>query len=829
MVSTSDPAQLSIRRLFNTSFNDLYEKLVLGQHLESTEFVKLLSIAVILANQSDLELNRLGYRIVLLYGNSTNDYIPLYDISLNTGLIPVANLVKNFINSEGKWLNKTTFVEEFTGSFIDSFRENQIVHTEQQFVLNEVFRENINESIYVVAPTSYGKSELIISSIRLNPNKKFCILVPSKSLLSQTKKRLLNARIDWVTKIVTHPEMHEESLENSVYILTQERLSRLLNIDQGLSFDFLFVDEAHNLLEKDSRNELLASVISILNFRNKKLAIKYLTPFLTDTSNLNLRTAAKVELEFLIDEYVKTERFFTADFREGKNEHKLYEQFSNRFYNLQSSSHTAIEYLLENSVDKNIIYFNKPKDIEKFVVDLASSLDLIDDNDVNIAIEELSISLDGEYRLIECLKKGVVYHHGSMTDTVRHYVEYLFNKSPNIRYLVSSSTLLEGVNMPIERIFLMSCSKGQSNLTASQFKNLIGRVNRFSEIFTNAEAASLKKLEPEIHIVASDGYIRRTANLDTFLKSRVCVTKNIKDKPKNVLLEKVHINSDNQQKYDNALSRLENLERGIIEGYDDEYVSTSVGKLLIAGAISEIDVFSDEQNVQDVLDDIDEESIVDSNTLLDIIYRAFIEQFEVSGSEDKHQLSRLGNIQAQTFYAMMLDWKMAKTPFKLMIRRFISYWDELYQNNPNAQVYVGKWGDEPKDDGGFIDHYTRINRKNQNEKINLAIVRIKEEEDFIEHALFRFIDILNDLNLIEESFFKHLKYGTTDEKVIALIRHGLSRGVAELILSKYVDYLELNLEKQIVSIDPKLLNAMKDENESILQLFEVEMNTGIDI
>jgi len=133
----------------------------------------------------------------------------------------------------------------------------------------------------------------------------------------------------------------------------------------------------------------------------------------------------------------------------------------------------------------------------------------------------------------------------------------------------------------------------------------------------------------------------------------------------------------------------------------------------------------------------------------------------------------------------MFDWKMEKTPFKLMIRRFINYWDQLYEKYPDAQVFVGKWGDETKNNEGYRELYTRINGKSRKEKINLAIVRIKEE-DFIEHALFRFIDVLN---YIDETFFKKLKYGTTDENVIALIRHGFSRGVAELILVKYKFFL----------------------------------------
>ncbi len=825
MSSRVNPKQLSIRRLLNTSFDQLYQKLFLGAELSPKESVKILSIATILSNQNDIELKRLGYRIVLLYGNLTEDYIPLYDLAINTGLIPVANLIKNFLIEHEKKLIRSVFVEEFTESFVDSFRESNIVYTEQQLVLNTIFQTNIEKSMYVVAPTSYGKSELITQSIKFKPGHKFCVVVPSKSLLMQTKKRVLDENIDWIQKIITHPDMHDENTQNAVYILTQERLSRLLNIDKNLSFDFLFIDEAHNLLDKDYRNQLLASVISIVNHRNPTVAIKYLTPFLKDVSNLEIKTADKIDLNYSIKEYVKSEKFYLADYRQGKKENKLYEQFSNKFYSYDTYSENYIQYITEQSTDKNIIYFNRPKDIESFVLKLIDSLEPIADPDVAIAVVELRENFSEEYTLIECLKKGVVYHHGSMTDPVRNYVEYLFRKSPNLKYMVSSSTLLEGINMPIQKLFLMSCKKGLGNLSASQFKNLIGRVSRFSEIFSGNKKINLKKLEPEIHIIGSDQYTSANSNLRKFLKDRVYISKKIKDSPKNILLEKTKLDESNIDRFEDAIFRLENFEEGIIPNYSQDYITTDVGRLLIVNGVGEIDVFANEQAIAETLKEIDDESISDPYELMKVIYNGFIKYSDDSLS-NKNNLERLKDPLAQKFYGMMFSLRIEKTPFKVLIKKFTNHWNRIYEEKPDSLVYVGKWGDEKTEDG-HREIYTRINLKSNKEKINLAIVRIKEEEDFIDHFLFRFIDILNDLNFIDKDFFKKIKYGTTDEKIISLIRHGLSRGVSELILKKYSEYVVIDIENRLVTLSPKLLQAMRDEDESILQLFEVEMSTGI--
>jgi len=826
MGSKKNPDQLSIKRLINSGFSRIYNKLILRERFDGDEVVKLLSIAVILVNQNDINLKRLGYRIVLYYGNRTDDYMPLYDISLNTGLIPVAKLAKKYIDLNEVNVSNSYFVNEFVDSYVDSFDKEGIVRTEQQLILNEYFDKEIENTLHVVAPTSYGKSELIVNALKNQVKRKACIIVPSKSLLLQTKKRIIDAKIDWIDRIVSHPEMHDPDLVNSVYILTQERLSRLLNVDQNLIFDYLYIDEAHNLLEKDSRSELLASVISAVCHRNIDVAVKFLTPFVTDVSNLNIRTAPYSDLSYFIDEYVKSERFYIADYRNGKVEQLLYDQFTNEFHNMNEGYGDSISYVIGNSADKNIIYFNKPKDIEKFVVDLAATqLDVVS-HEMLVAINELVDNVDPDYKLIDCLRKGIAYHHGSMSDSVRNYVEYLFRTSIELKYLVSSSTLLEGVNLPIERLFMMSGQKGKGNLTPSQFKNLVGRVNRFSEIFNSENEDGLDKLEPEIHIIATDEYVASNANFKTYIINRANVTKKIKDKPENVLLVETRINENNIDRYKDAIYRLENLENNLIDDYDYGYVKTTVGKLLVANSVNEINIQKNEEEMQNKLNGIAERNIDNTNNLMDVIGDLFVGYATCeSGGE---RLGRLANPKAKTFYAMMLDWKVSKFPLKLMMRHFINYWDGLYERNPTAQVYVGKWGDEKKDDG-HLEHYTKINTKTRKEKVNLAIVRIKEEEDFIEYVIFRFIDILYDMQKIDEEFYMKIKYGTNDENVIRLIRYGFSRGVAELILVEYSDFVIIDIEHESVNLIDGLYEKMESDGVSVFQLFEVEMNTAIKV
>jgi len=820
MVEGNNPKQLTLLRLLNTSFSELYHSLLLNEKIEPIDYSKLLSIAIVLTNQDEILLKRLAYRIVLKYSLNTGDFIPLYDFSLNNGLIPVARMIGQLIDNPTS-IARSSFINEFSLSFIDSFEINGIYRTEQQYALNDFVKVNKNESLYVVAPTSYGKSDLIINEVS-SRNVRTCILVPSKSLLAQTKKRIFEAAIEGVDFIVTHPEMYEENPNAKVFLLTQERLSRLISQYKDLAFDTVFVDEAHNLLNNDSRSRLLASVITILQFRNNNTAVKYLTPFINEIDNIKLKFTPPSDLKFSIDEYVKSEFYFIADFRCVKNETLFYDQFTNSFIETKSNDQDYLEYLFHNAVSKNIIYFNKPTSIESFVKEMINSLPLVKNEEINSAIDELSEGFAPEYLIVEGLKRGVVYHHGSMTEPVRNYVEHLFRECEELKYLVSSSTLLEGVNMPIERLFLMCTKKGIGNLTAAHFKNLVGRVNRFSEIFNESDYNNIKKLIPEIHIIGTDKYSAANANFKKFLDNRVNVRKELKDKPENVLLEAVDIIDGNKREYTDAITRLENLERGVVNDYQDQYTKTEVGNLLIANSVSEIKVFDKEQDIHKAIEKLEDESINNTNQLMDILYNCFFSF--IDETEVDTPLIRLENQEAKTFYAMLLDWRIDKKPFKLMIRLFINYWDDLIQRMPNFQIYVGKWGDEVKRSGGHKTHYTQIGGKTRADKINLAIVRIKEEEDFLEHELLKFIEVLNDLNKINSNFYKKVKYGTTDDETIKLIKIGLSRSVAELLLAKYPQFVLDIPNSQSKRISYLVVDEMKRQGEGLLQQLEVKMN-----
>jgi hypothetical protein len=156
-----------------------------------------------------------------------------------------------------------------------------------------------------------------------------------------------------------------------------------------------------------------------------------------------------------------------------------------------------------------------------------------------------------------------------------------------------------------------------------------------------------------------------------------------------------------------------------------------------------------------------------------------------------------------------------------MISLFVGYWRQLYKRDRYVLVYVGKWGDT-RLPGGIAEHYTRFDKKNRTQIVNLAIVRIKEEQDFVDNNLIKYVEVLYDLGLIEDNFYAQIKYGTDDDTAICLIKNGLSLSSASLLLKKYRSYLSIDTVAGTIAYADNLVDEMKNAQENHILICEIQ-------
>ena len=810
--------KLTLRKLYNTEFPELYKKLLIGTELSDEELEKILSIGIFLTGLDNKNLQRLGYRLFLLYSKITDDYKPLYELSLNKGLIPISKFIENNLNYSERYGNIYTEINSIES---DEFKWNNSYQTIGQFELFKEAKESKLKSQIIVAPTSYGKTELILSFIDHTKFKKICIISPTKSLLAQTKKRIINKF--GYRKIITYPEMYSDKDNEIIAVLTQERLLRLLQNNPNLKFDLLVIDEAHNILDdfsdENRRSVILASVIIICKKRKENLVCKYLTPFLRSKESLKIECLPNVDEWYSVVENVKSEIFYFYDLENNKK--VLLDQYSttkDKLIDLQVNELGDDEDVVITYCDnKNIIYLNSPKKLENFAFKLFSKLPERQILSLNKAARDLREYVHEDYKLADYIEKGVIYHHGSIPEPVRYFIEDLYVNVPEIKMLIANSTLLEGVNIPATKMFILDPCRGNSYLSPSSFKNLIGRVCRFGEIFNNS-TGDLKYLLPEIHIVKG-GYCRQNFKVENFVKGRKILVEDydkIFDDIKNPLL--VNSNSDEAKKK-KAEDILENISHSdAITVNNSNKAKTKVGQLCFENNINIFNILEMEKQIDNEIENVNIAQSID--TVFNIIYYLFFYKINDSNGE-YNNLKRLRENEAQSFYKMLINWRIMGFTMKVMTDEVVGYWNTLREEQSRI-VYVGKWGDKTR--GGHREYWTDITEKDEYEKVNLAIVRLKEEYDFIDNEIVKYIEVLYSLELIEESLYLKIKYGTDDKAKIALLNCGISSILSKLLQEKYADMFETDTDNSTVIFSENLVSEMLKNNENGILISEVKMN-----
>ncbi len=817
-----------MRSIKDTDFFTAYKKLATGstENLTENEKYLLLKFAVIFLNYGEEHLEKFGYKIILSYSNLFADYVPLYDVAINKDYIPVAKFIEDryFYSEEHEQDFHRLWMSAYKENFRHTRNNSEIYFSAGQKRLY-IFSQNTKNYI-IVAPTSYGKSELIIHKVEENLDKNVCIIVPTKSLLAQTRKYLLkNSKIrQSQSKIITHPDMLNEIPETFIAVLTQERLLRLLQKHSDLCFDIVLLDEAHNLIENDSREILTIQDLKILKKRKFDTKFYYFTPFLVDPQKLKVFKNEDL-LESKIEEFIKVEKYFAFNLLTTKKTLKIYDQFINDFFEIERLSEISepFQFIDKYAGAKNIIYINRPKHIEEFAISIQSPIEINDEIEkVQKALKEF---LHQDYNLIETIKNGVVYHHGGMPENVRLYVENAFSKIDEIKYIVTTSTLLQGVNIPAEKLFLLDTRKGRGNLNSAQFKNLSGRVCRFSEVF-NKESGELKFLEPEIYVIKSD-FSRSDADIEKFLKDRVKDNKIISDEINNPLIKK-NLESDLTEEEKKIIKEAEEYQENIEEDSGTlenlRTVNSEIAKLCFKNNIHDFDIFENEEQLEkNYQNSKDISPVSNSDNLIFLITKIFLWKIKLNES-DTDNFTRLENDKAKMFYSMLLEWRASGKSYIEMINSFIWYWDN---KKTDSYIYVGtKWGEitSPYEDG-FRELYIDLSKKTPSQKINIAIIRIKEEQDFVDYQLMPYVEILNDLELIEPGFYDKIKYGTDDEEMIKMLKEGFSIELAKTIKSgNYSEYIDIS---DTLKVDNGIIQKMKDNNENEILIFEISYYISI--
>jgi superfamily II DNA or RNA helicase len=764
-------------------FNSVIKKITLNETLDEDEIVYILACAIVFLKEYNSDKRKIqhlnfGYSILLKVALNNDYYEPLMDLSINLGLYPIVRYI-----IENKLVDGLTIKDIVLDANIEKYKKNNIVETYKQRKYREELLESSSKERSYIAPTSFGKSSFIVEVLKREKDRKVAIIVPTKSLLLQTYK---NIKYNFPErKIIFHDEMYNND-GNFIAVLTQERLLRLLNKFKDLSFDHLIVDEAHNLLNKDQRSILLIRAIRRNRFRYPETKILYLSPLVENSENLKYD-----DYQFIFERKISF-NFKDPDISEYKSNGYVYKynRFLDEFY-LSEKNEDYLDYLLSKSRTKNFLFLVQPKKIEKLAQLISERIEnLVDNRDLFELSELMSKNIHEDFYCVEYIKKGVIYLHGVLPDLIKEYLEYKFSKISSIRYLVANRVILEGVNLPIDNLYILNTWR----LNTKDLINLIGRVNRLNEIFHN-ENGDLRKLSPEIHFINNDVFGQKNGNMSNkiqWLRSGL-----FSDEVKNpVLLNCIDSpsqetnGSNNEYFFDDTnipINRTKEKEDFLIlnendpqvrlrhilyeSGLDTEYEDFDLAHTVLAYRMDKI-----KNNLNWINADI-----------IDKIYMFFIKDLE--SKLTNKELSRLKNLKARNFYKMFIE-RLHTLHLRDHIKVMLKYFYSIREDIDDKIFYVGRaYGEieHPQDiyktnKKYSSENYIDLSLKSQKELVNIALIKIKIESDFVSFSLNKFVNVLYELSLITQPEYNKFMYGNENRKFTEFVQLGLSSSLINFLI-----------------------------------------------
>ncbi|WP_323610291.1 DEAD/DEAH box helicase [Pectobacterium versatile] len=476
-----------------------YINLMIGElvSIDKITVKRLISTAQIFYYSDDEFLKKEGTVILSMLievcANRYNDIIPIANnIFYNSGDFPnIGLLEKKFpdVSFEFNW-----YTEAARHLRLEANTVEQLAFPLTNFQ-KSLWDELLDgEDVISVAPTSAGKTHIILSylieKIIKSDGAFVAIVVPTRALITEVSSKiygiLQSKGYEDKVEICTIPK-DEQFLDRTIFVMTQERLYEILQRGD-ISFNYLFIDEAHNISD-ESRGVLLHITLEkLLEDSSPQIIIGMPSPQYVNSFSSVFRgmffskkvTSHSPVSKILISVTPKNRNLVIERKDTGDN-----------IVIPKNFNGTKLSDIARRLGDgqSNIIYRNQTNSCDSTADEIAR---LIENEIENPSLEEAAEYIENfiheEYTLAKNLRRGVAFHYGPLPTSVRTLVENLV-KEGHVNYIVCTSTLAEGVNLPAKNLFLQDPInrvpyKPSTRLEDVKINNITGRAGRMLEHFS---------------------------------------------------------------------------------------------------------------------------------------------------------------------------------------------------------------------------------------------------------------------------------------------------------------------------------------------------------
>ena len=339
--------------------------------------------------------------------------------------------------------------------------EPRTLHKEQSTILKRLLE---GESIAVSAPTSFGKTFIIDAFISIRRPQNVVIIVPTIALMDEVRRRLFR-KFGATYKVITTTDATLG--ERNLFVFPQERAVAYL--DQLETIDLLVVDEFYKASSAFDRERSPALLKAILHLQRIAKQRYFLAP--------NIRNLIESPFTKGMD-FVDKLDFSTVVLRE----HHLYEGL----HGDEAAKGRELLRILSAGKRKTLIYAASYTEISKVTAILVADTPAKQSPLLTQFSEWLGESYGPHWILTKLVTRGAGVHNGQIHRALSQIQLRLFEEEDGLDTIVSTSSIIEGVNTCAESVVLWKNRKGGKGnpyLDAFTYRNIIGRGGRMFKYF----------------------------------------------------------------------------------------------------------------------------------------------------------------------------------------------------------------------------------------------------------------------------------------------------------------------------------------------------------
>lgn len=479
-------------------FSSYVDRLTGGEStIQRSEIKKLIAAAQIFQKSEDVSLQREGTAVLAMLldvcAEKHQDLVVIAGTMFTReGDFPNVELLKQKFEA-------VEFYQDIYSQAQADFRRSMNTVDSLGFPLTDYQRAlwsdlSSDQDVITVAPTSAGKTHIILSylvdKVSESDEAFAAIVVPTRALISEVAGKLYELiqekSLDGKMEICTIAR-DTSYLPRTFFVVTQERLYEVLQ--QGdVSFDYLFIDEAHNISDK-SRGVLLHLTIDrMLEDSNPQVIVSMPSP---NYQNAFSSVFRGVNFKHEVTNHSPVAKILISVVPKGRD--LVISRYGSAHIkkipkNFSQKKLSDIVYRLGKN-QSNIIYRNQTDHCESIADELAK---LIGSVNVNELLEEAANYVEEfvheDFSLARNLRKGVAFHYGPLPSSIRVMVENLA-KDNLLNFIACTSTLAEGVNLPAKNLFLKNplqrvMHKPSERVDDVKINNITGRAGRMLQHFS---------------------------------------------------------------------------------------------------------------------------------------------------------------------------------------------------------------------------------------------------------------------------------------------------------------------------------------------------------